>query len=96
MAEVTRTRQQIEDEIAAARDRLASNLEGLITQAHPKAVLARGITDVRDFATEEVHAVRSRFVAEDGSLNLARLGALALALAGSVAFLVVVRSLARR
>lgn len=95
MATSARTREQIEAEIAAARQRLASNVEGLITQGHPKAVAARTVQEAKAFAAGEFRAARATFVDKAGDANLARVGSLVLAIAGSVAFLAVVRSLRR-
>ena len=95
MAHGTRSKEQIQADIAAARARLASNVEGLITQAHPKAIVARTVQDAKQFAAGEFDAAKAQFVAVDGSPRTARLAALAAAVVGSIAFLVVVRSIAR-
>ena len=86
---------RIEADIAAARTRLASNIEGLITQSHPKVIVARSVEDAKQFVADEVGGVKAQFVNPDGSLKTARALALAAALIGGDAFLVVVRSLAR-
>lgn len=91
-----RTTEDIRAEIAAARSRLASNIEGLITQTHPKAVAARTVQDAKALAAAEIDAVRAQFVDAAGTPRYTRIGALAVAIVGSVAFLVVVRSIARR
>ena len=95
MAQATRSKEQLQADIAAARERLASNIEGLITQAHPKAVVARGVHDAKDFAVSEVKAAKAAFVDLDGAPNLVRIGALAAAVVGSIALLVVIRSITR-
>ncbi|TBT86519.1 DUF3618 domain-containing protein [Propioniciclava sinopodophylli] len=95
MAEGTRSKEQIQAEIAAARARLASNVEGLITQAHPKAVVARTVQDAKAFAAGEFQAAKAQFVAVDGTPRTTRLAALAVAVIGGVAFLMVARSIAR-
>ena len=95
MAEGTRSKEQIQAEIAAARARLASNVEGLITQAHPKAVAARTVQDAKAFAAGEFQAAKAQFVAVDGTPRTTRLAALAGAVLGGVAFLMVARSIAR-
>ena len=92
----TRTKEQIEAEIAAARHRLAGNIEGLITQAHPKAVFLRGVADVKDFATQEATAAKAQFVASTGSVRTDRVALVAAAVVGSLAFLAIVRSIVRR
>ena len=95
MAEGTRSKEQIQAEIAAARARLASNVEGLITQAHPKAVAARTVQDAKAFAAAQFQAAKAQFVAVDGTPRTTRLAALAVAVLGGVAFLMVARSIAR-
>ena len=95
MAEGTRSKEQIQAEIAAARAQLASNVEGLITQAHPKAVAARTVQDAKAFAAGEFQAAKAQFVAVDGTPRTTRLAALAVAVLGGVAFLMVARSIAR-
>ena len=95
MADGTRSKEQIQAEIAAARARLASNVEGLITQAHPKAVAARTVQDAKAFAAGEFQAAKAQFVTLDGAPRSGRLAALGVAVLGSIAFLVVVRSIAR-
>lgn len=93
---MTRSKEQIQAEIAAARARLASNVEGLITQTHPKAVAARTVQDAKSFAAGEFAAAKAQFVSSDGSPRATRIASLAVAAIGAVAFLVVVRGLARR
>lgn len=82
--------------MAAARERLASNIEGLITQSHPKVIAARSVQDAKQFVRDEVGGVKAQFVNLDGTPKTARLAALAVAVVGGIAFLVVVRSIARR
>lgn len=61
-----RSKEQIEAEIAAARQRLASNVEGLITQAHPRAIVVRGIADAQGFLREEASSAQ-KFLREGAS-----------------------------
>ena len=60
----TRSKQDIEAEIAAARQRLASNVAGLINEVHPKTILQRGIDEARGFAAGEI-AKAVAFLASD-------------------------------
>ncbi|MFZ1410403.1 MAG: DUF3618 domain-containing protein [Micropruina sp.] len=92
----TRTKADIEAEIAAARGRLAGNVEGLINQVHPKAVVQRGIDDARSFAAAEYASARSQFIDAQGALRLDRIGLIAGAVVGTVTFLLLVRSLVGR
>ncbi len=96
MADGARSKEQIQAEIAAARARLGSNVEGLILQVHPKAVAARSVQDAKAFVAGEIGAAKAQFVEPDGRPRPTALIALAVAVAGSVAFLLVARSFARR
>ncbi len=92
----TRSKSEIEADIAAARDRLASNIEGLITQAHPRAIFIRGVGEAKGFAAHEFHSAKQKFVADDGTVEVNRLAYLAAAVAGIVALVAVLRSMGRR
>lgn len=90
-----RTKEEIQAEMAAARARLSSNIEGLITQTHPRAVTARTVQDAKGLLNAEVQAAKAQFVDPAGEPRYGRIAALGVAIAASVAFLVVVRSIAR-
>ena len=70
---------RIEADIAAARTRLASNIEGLITQSHPKVIVARSVEDAKQFVADEAEGVKAQFVNLDGTPRTPRLLALAAA-----------------
>lgn len=91
----TRSKADIEAEINAARSRLASNVQGLITQAHPKAVATRAKNDVKDFAAHEVNAATSHVLDDDGRPKWDRIAYLAVAVIGSLAFAAVFKSIFR-
>ena len=95
MAQGTRSKEEIQAEIAAARQRLGTNVEGLITQAHPKAVAARSLYDIKALVAAEVQSVKDQFVDESGAPRTTRIAALAVAAVGTVALLVVLRGAAR-
>ena len=86
----TRTKAEIEAEIAAARSRLAGNVEDLITAVHPQAVKTRAVNDAKDFVAGELNTARSQFVDDFGAAYLAA------AVVGTFAFIGVVRSIVRR
>lgn len=92
----TRSKADIEAEIAAARSSLASGVEDLITAVHPSAVKTRAVNDAKDFAASELNGVRSQFVDAVGQVKWDRVAYLAAAVVGSVALLGVVRSIFRR
>lgn len=91
-----RSKEEIQAEIAAARQRLASNVEGLITQAHPRAVAMRGLADAKAFVQQEAAAAKAQFVATDGSMKTERVAYLAAAVVGSIALLAVLKSLVKK
>lgn len=91
----TRSKQDIEAEIAAARARLADNVAGLINQVHPKAVVQRGIDDARGFAAAEFANVRSQVMDDRGQVRTERVMLIGGAIAGVVTFLVLVRRIIR-
>ena len=91
-----RSKEQIEAEIAAARQRLVSNVEGLITQVHPRAVAMRSVADAKGFFQQEATSAKAQFTYFDGSLRTERVVYLVAAVAGTLALLGVLRSLVRK
>ncbi|MFI5728985.1 DUF3618 domain-containing protein [Kribbella sp. NPDC051587] len=80
-----RTAEQIEADIAATRARLASTVDELVDRAHPKNVARR-----------QVEQARSQVFDETGQLRTQKLVAVAGAVAGVVAVLLVIRRLVGR
>ena len=95
MAEAVRTREEIEAEIEAARQRLAASVEGLINQVHPKAIVANTVSDARTFARGTFDQAKAQVVDERGGLRTDRVVLLAAAAGGAVAFVLILRSLLR-
>lgn len=89
----TRSKQDIEAEITAARQRLADNVAGLINQVHPKAVMQRGIDDARGFAAAEFATAKAQVIDENGQLRTERVLLLSGAIAGMVTFVLLVRGI---
>lgn len=92
-AKQTRTRAQIEADLAATRERLASSIEELIDQVHPQRVKQRQIDSVRTLVSSELDHVKSQFFYPNGELRTSRLAAIGGGIAGSVTFLIVIRKL---
>ena len=88
----TRSKQDIEAEITAARERLAGNLAGLINQVHPKAMVQRGIDEARGFASAEFANAKAQVVDERGELRVQRVLLISGAIAGLVTFVVLLRA----
>ncbi|GAA3149502.1 hypothetical protein JOF29_006786 [Kribbella aluminosa] len=80
-----RTAEQIEADIAATRDRLASTVDELVDRANPKAVLER-----------QVEQAKSQVFDEDGQLRTQKIVAVAGAVVGVVGVLLVIRRLVGR
>ena len=95
MADAVRTRDDIEAEIDAARQRLAASVEGLINQVHPKAIVANTVADARTFAEGTFEQARAQVVDDRGNLRADRVALLAAAVGGAITFVLVVRSLLR-
>jgi hypothetical protein len=95
MADAVRTREDIEAEIDAARQRLAASVEGLINQVHPKAIVANTVADARTFAEGTFEQARAQVVDDRGNLRTDRVALLAAAVGGAITFVLVVRSLLR-
>lgn len=93
MTEATRTREAIEADIAAARDRLADNVAELINQVHPKAIVANTVSDARQFVRGEFEQAKAQIVDESGQVRTNRVALIAAAVGGSAAFLLIVRSI---
>ncbi|MFD7154371.1 DUF3618 domain-containing protein [Kribbella sp. GL6] len=80
-----RTAEQIEADIAATRERLASTVDELVDRANPKAVLER-----------QVEQAKSQVFDEDGQLRTQKIVAVAGAVVGVVGVLLVIRRLVGR
>ena len=90
---IVRTREDIEADIEAARQRLAGNVESLINQVHPKAIVANTVADARAFAEGTFDQAKAQVVDERGNLRTERVALLAAAAGGAVTFILVVRSI---
>ncbi|MGL5406490.1 MAG: DUF3618 domain-containing protein [Propionibacteriaceae bacterium] len=66
MADNARTKEQIQNDLIAARARLSDNIENLVNEVHPKAVKDRTIADAKAFVVTEVNNVKSQVVDENG------------------------------
>lgn len=93
-AEPPRSRAEIEADIAAARERLAENLAGLINQVHPKSIVRNTVSDAREFVDTGYRKVKDQLVTDDG-VRVERVALALAAAAGAVTFVFVVRSIFR-
>lgn len=95
----TRSAAQIKADIAAARARMSANVEGLVTEVHPKAVKQRSVDEAKAFAMTEVSHLKSQVKDDDGwrtdRLSVAGVAAGAAAL-GLAVVRVIVKSVQKR
>jgi hypothetical protein len=92
----TRTPSQIEADLGATRDRLATSVEALIDQVHPNRIKQRQIANVKHFANTELENAKSKIFNARGDLRTDRIAVIAAAVAGIVGFLLIIRAIARR
>ena len=92
----SRTPDQIEADIAAARLRLANSAEELIDQVHPNRIKQRQVDSVKQFVGNEVDAAKALVFNARGDLRQNRVLAIAGAVVGGLVFLAIVRGLVRR
>lgn len=92
----TRTPEQIEADLAAARLRIARSAEEFIDQVHPNRIKQRQIDNVKQFVGNEVDAAKALVFNSRGDLRTERLIAVAGAVVGGLVFLAIVRGLVRR
>jgi len=90
----TRTTEQIRADIAAARQRLAAGVEGLVTQAHPAAMRREAVGAVKAKAQGLVGAAKAEFIDEAG-VRWNRLGTIILVVKGVVIVILVAKGLGR-
>lgn len=91
-----RTRAEIEADLAAARARLSTGVEELIDQVHPTRVKQRQVDGIKQLANAELENAKSQVINPDGGLRTDRIAMAAGAVAGVVAFVVIVRKLVSR
>lgn len=92
-----RGKAQIEQELAAARARLSGNVQELIGEVHPKAVVQKNLADAKAFASKELGNAKAQVKdPETGEWRSDRLAMLGAAAAGVVTFLGVVRGISKK
>ena len=92
----TRTPEQIEADLAAARLRIAHSAEEFIDQVHPNRIKQRQVDNVKQFVGNEVDAAKALVFNARGDLRTERIIAVAGAVVGGLVFLAIVRGLIRR
>lgn len=92
----TRTPEQIEADLAAARLRLAHSAEAFIDQVHPNRIKQRSVDNVKQFVGQEVDAARALVFNARGDLRRERVIAVAGAVVGGLVLVGVLRALVRR
>ena len=92
----SRTKAEIEADLAAARSRLSGNVEGLIDQVHPNRIKQRQIAGIKQLANTELENAKAQVINPDGGLRTDRLAMAGGALAGLIAFILVIRKILNR
>ena len=92
----TRSTSAIQADMGATRDRLVASVEALIDQVHPNRIKQRTVGEVKRRAHLELENVKSLVFNARGELRTDRVGVAAVASAGLVALIVVVKVLRRR
>ena len=91
-----RTKSQIEADLAATRSRLTGSVESLIDTTHPNRVKQRTVATAKQLARDQVEEARSLLFTARGDLRTERVVRIAGAIAGAVAFVLILRGLAQR
>ncbi|MCL1839141.1 MAG: DUF3618 domain-containing protein [Propionibacteriaceae bacterium] len=88
-----RTPEQIEAEIAEARERLTNNVQSLVNQVHPKAVVQRGGQQAKDLVDEKIVPLKKEIVTEEGDWRTDRLAMIAASVAGVIILIAILRKI---
>jgi hypothetical protein len=91
-----RTQSQIEADLAATRSRLTQSVETLIDTVHPNRVKQRTVATAKQVARDQVEEAKGLVFTARGDLRTKRLVGVAGAVAGAVAFLLILRALVQR
>lgn len=88
------TREEIEAEINAARDRLADHIADLASVVHPRAVARNATGAARTAFSGGMRGLKNQFIDENG-LRASRVALIGASVAGIAVFALVVRSIAQ-
>jgi hypothetical protein len=91
-----RTESQIEADLGATRDRIASSLTELVDEVHPLRIKARTIGRIKAAVQARVDDARAYVFNARGDLRTDRLMTIGGAAAGVLTFVLVLRRFARR
>ncbi|OYN94288.1 DUF3618 domain-containing protein [Enemella evansiae] len=92
----SRSRSQIEADLAAARTRLSANLERLIDEVHPTNVKRRQVEGFKSFVQGEFDNAKDQVQTASGKWRLDRIAMIAGSVAGFVALMAITRAVVRR
>ena len=87
---------QIEADLSATRARLAASVSALIDQVHPNRIKQRQVAEFKQLAGNARENAKSLLFNARGDLRTERIGLVAGAVAGLVAFALIVRAISRR
>lgn len=92
--ETPRTAAEIQADLAATRQQLASSVEGLMHDIQPKNIAKRAVDDAKTFVGAEYQNVKQQVKDEDG-WRVDRLIAIGGAVLGAIAFVATIRGIVR-
>jgi hypothetical protein len=87
---------QIEADLSATRARLAFSVSALIDQVHPNRIKQRQVAEFKQLAGNAKENAKSLLFNARGDLRTERIGILVGAVAGLVAFALIIRAIGRR
>ena len=82
--------------MTATRHRLAASMETLIDEVHPNRIKQRTIEQAKEWVNTEVETAKSLVFNARGDLRTGRVIVIGAAVVGGIAFVLIVRALARR
>ena len=92
----SRTKSQIEADLGATRDRLTRSVEALIDQVHPNRIKQRSVAQAKTLVNAELANAKALVFNARGDLRTERLAVVGGAVAGVIAFVVILRAIVRR
>jgi len=89
---MSKTPQELQAEIRAARDDMAAGIRGLTSEIHPTVIRQRAVQHTKDAAMSSLKTIKE-LVVDDAGIRWDRIGAVAMATAGLVVVIEVSKGL---
>jgi len=91
---MSKTPQELQAEIQAARDDMAAGIRGLASEIHPTVIRERTVQHAKDAVTSGVNGIKE-LVVDDAGVRWDRIGSVVLVSTGLVVVFEVLRALHR-